>query len=95
MALGDIAGGGPHGKQPDTLGCVSRLERGSLLRCRPNCCSGLPYFGRQFGTYFLSLGAAEFFAVFLLSSGVTNPIGRLGGSGGAMNWLTASMSCRS
>jgi hypothetical protein len=34
--------------------------------------------------------------VFLpLSSGVTNPIGRLGGSGGAMSWLTASMSCLS
>ena len=25
--------------------------------------------------------------------GMTNPIGRLGGSGGAMSWLTASMNC--
>lgn len=30
-----------------------------------------------------------------LSSGVTKPMGRLGGSGGAMSWLTASMSWRS
>jgi hypothetical protein len=30
-----------------------------------------------------------------LSSGVMNPIGRLGGSGGAMSWLTASISCLS
>lgn len=34
--------------------------------------------------------------VFLpLSSGLTNPIGRLGGSGGAMSWFTASISCLS